>query len=194
MKKLIALVVVVMVLAAVWWASRSRREASASMSDPLQTVNGFMQTAAKVSRLMWDESAKEDIGTALKDLEEGRTKEARAVLRKYDIEDPALFFEDEELGRASLTALCTFRFESFSVQQQNREGNTATVRVEFPPSDILGLTKTLEELGAPPPQMKEEPVVVVFDLERGRGGWKIARVAGELQRLTKAVYKLRKLR
>jgi len=190
MKKVIALVVIV-ALAVTLWAihfSYVRRATRSVQGDPARAVEAFMDSAAKLSGLMWDEQTRENLTKWTK----GSEEEKKQLLEKYKMEDPRRFFQDEGFARAVVSALCIFHFDSFSLKQTEVEEGTARVTVQFLPLDVFGIRKTVRRLGAPERETKKEPVSVPFHLERHWHRWYIVDVGGELEQLAKSFHKLGK--
>lgn len=91
-------------------------------------------------------------------------------------------------------AFLLHRFESYAVGTAELSADTAKVEVEFMPSDVLGIGKTIGKLGAPPLPERREPVVVTYRLERRDDGWCITELSGRMEKAIEAFYKLSQMR
>ncbi len=198
MKRLIIFLVILGIGLGVWWkySSYVKSIEESVQGDPTRTVNAFMNTVTKLSGLIWNEEEREALLSDIKkwqSAEEGE-EEIPESLKEYGIENPAPLFKEGEFGKVVASSICLFHFESFSVEETEIEGSNATVEVKFLPLDILGIGKIAAKLGAPQRQRKKEPVSVLFYLERHWRRWYIVGIGGELEKLAKASYRLRKLR
>jgi len=199
MKKIIILVVILVIGVGVWWkySSYVKGVKEGPQGDPVRTVKTFMDASVKFSGLLWSEEVKEELRRDLKEWQERteqRKKEIPENLKKYGMEDPSGLFREKDLGKATLSALCIFHFESFSLQEKSIEKDRATIEVSFQPLDVFGIEKIGEKLGVPKREGKKEPVSVIFHLKRYWYRWYIVDVGGEVEKMTKAVRRLRRLR
>jgi hypothetical protein len=190
MKKLVGLIVIAVIAFVIWTAYTARisRIREGVQGDPVRTVKSFMNTAVKLSGLMWDEEKREALKADLEKWEEG--DELPPSLEEYGIEDTSRLFSDESYGKAVAGIVCLYNFDSFSVEDQTVEEDAAMVQVSFLPTDILGLRDTVAALGAPPGETTNEPISVPFYLKKRGYRWYIVEIRGELAEAARAFRRL----
>ncbi len=198
MKKLIAFGVVVALVSGIWWqySSRVNRIKDSVQGDSVRTVERFMDGVVKFSGLLWDEkkmdALKKDAEQAEASVQRGDEQRAQDIFEKYGLESPARLFKDELLGRAAATCFSFFHLESYSITHKQIGEDSATVTVEFLPSDVFGLRKILSKRGAPTGEPPKKPVVATFHLKKSWHRWHIVNVSGELEKIIEATRRLRK--
>ena len=193
MKKLAGRLIALVVIALVIWTAYSSRIRSIKegvQGDPVRTVNSFMNTAKTLSGLMWDEEKREALKADLEKWKE--SDEIPPTLKEYGIEDTNRLFSNEEYGKAAAGIICLHHFDSFSVENQTVEEDTATVDVSFLPTDVLGLQNLISALGAPQGQTRDKPISVPFYLRKRGHRWYIVEIRGELANPIDAARRLRR--
>jgi len=190
MKKLVGLIVIVVIAFVIWtaYSARMNRIKEGVQGDPVRTVKSFMNTAVKLSGLMWDEEKREALKADLEKWKE--SDEIPPTLKEYGIEDTSRLFSDEQYGKAVTGIISMHAFDSFSVDRQTVEEDTATVYVSFLPTDFLGIRDTISALGAPPGETRKEPVSVPFYLKKRGYRWYIVEIRGELAEAARAFRRL----
>lgn len=179
------LVLILVVAVAIWgvYAAYVSRIESGPQGDPVRAVEAFMNATAKVSTLLWDEQALESLRNDLKAWQEAAKEgdaEMPESLKNYGLEDLSGLFTDERYGKAALTALSLYHFDSFSADPSHVGENTATVTVTFIPHDFMGLRRTVSQLGAPESPRREEPVTARFQLKKKWHAWYIEDIQGQM--------------
>lgn len=162
-----------------------KRSAEASVqATPEKTVESFMATMAKLTRLIYEESQRESLEEDVKGLEakddEAARKELLDVCRQYGLESQAPLFIKEKTGKRIMGAFLIIRFEEFEITGTKVSGDEATVSAKLIPVDILGFKALAEKLGAPKPRTAPEPMPLTFVLERRRYRWYITDMRGKL--------------
>jgi len=198
MKKLIALLIVILVIIlGAWWKYHSYVKGikEGPQGDPVRTVNSFMNATEKFSNLIWDEEEREAFLKLLEEwkskAEEGEEEAAREALQEYGIEDPSRLFEDRKYGKAAASILCLYQFDSFSIERPEIEKDKAIIEVKFLPQDILGIGQIMAAHGVPQRETKKEPILIPFHLKKHRHRWYIVEVKGELEPAIEAARRLR---
>jgi len=193
-KKIIVLLLIL--AAAVGFRHYKNKIESSVQKDPVQTVNAFMETAEKLSGLIWDESEKKVLLSEMKKWSKASKKEGERGLpesfKKYDIEDSTKMFKDRGLGKTALSTFCLFRFSSFTVGEAEITPTSAKVKVKFMPDDFLGFGKTIKKLGVPEQEKRKAPSVIPFHLKKYGFKWYIVDIGGLEGKLIRASYRLRR--
>ena len=201
MKKSIMVAVVIAVAVVIWWVCSeyaARKTQAGTQGDPIRTVNAFMATTAKLSTLMWDKGEREAVKQALEAWtaradENGGTR-MPDILKQYDLENPVRLFKDRRYGKAATGVFMLYHFDAFSITQKEVGSDSAVIRAEFLPQDILGLKKLVAELGAPPQEARKEPLSVRFYLKKEGYAWYITELGGKLGEAARLFRKLGKRR
>jgi len=186
MKKLISFIIILGIVAGVWWKHTSyvKRVKKSAQGESARTVKAFMDTVVKMSDLIWKE---EERSTVLKDLkewkkttDEGKKKEIPESFKKYGIDNPARFFKKEKYGKSALSILALYEYKSYSVGEPKVDGNKAEVTMTFLSIDFMGLGKAVSSLaGKQVMQHRKEPITIPFSLEQHRYKWYIVNIGGK---------------
>ena len=197
MKKAVAVLVVAALALLVWrqYAVLVRKVREGPQGEPVRAVSVFMDTTAKLSTLLWNADEREGVKKGLDEWKRASEKDDDAdlpeVLKKYGMVNPTPLFADPRYGKAAMTILCFYQFDSFSVATSDVGEERAVVTVEFLPQDILGLGSLLAKRGAPAGEMKKEPVSIPFHLEKRGHRWHIVEMGGQVGKAVTAARKLR---
>ncbi|MEA1995173.1 MAG: hypothetical protein U9N18_03345 [Campylobacterota bacterium] len=199
MKKLISFIIILGIVAGVWWKHTSyvKSVKNSVQGEPARTVKAFMGTVVKMSNLIWKE---EERNIVLKDLkawsratEEGKKKEIPESFKKYGIDNPARFFKKEKYGKSALSVLVLYEYKSYSVDELKVDGNKAEVGMTFLSSDFMGLGKAVSNLaGKQVMQHRKKPLTIPFYLEQHRYKWYIVDIGGKEGDLIRASHRMNK--
>jgi hypothetical protein len=183
MKKIVILIVLLVVALGGWWKYRAAvREAEAGdQGDPVRAFQAFMDGVMKLNRMTsgpgeTQPGAQTTPAEAAKpaepvDAAEQRRQAERNVLR---------LFEEEQVGRKTTAACGAYRFDSYNITDKKIAEDTATVTVQFQPTDIPGLKKQMMDLGAPNIAVPLKLMVSPFILKKSWHRWYIVEVSGDL--------------
>ncbi len=198
MKKLIILLVLAALITGtvlVRGALDKRRALAGPQGDPQRAVETLMDSFAKLSKLIYEESHRENLVADVDALKDAPEPEAEAamqdVFEKYGLHPIKPFFVDEKLGKGVTSVFLLFRFDTYEITKTTVKDDSAWVHVKFTPTDVLGIAALTAKLGAPAPEQKREPVTISFGLDKDRHRWYITEISGELATPINAFSRLR---